>query len=282
MQDIISYEETKPLSYAMMKKHAPSWCSVRLYDGLSKYSSLKAAAGSKPCMIVLYELHGRDETKVGHYSLVILEPKVRYWSSYGYPIDYEVSATHSKDTLKDLMGDHSNDKVSYQRKEDTQTCWKWCLLRASVYKMPESRFKELFYNSSPKLKSPDDLCSVVTLGLLGPEYMAGALYGSSGASSAGRETSGGRLRKRTKRARKAKRKPKRRPRRLPVQYLYGNEPWTRRTREPRYTDLKLIDRIPSADRTLHEQNQLQLERNYMTKLYAGGPVNRMRRDWQLP
>ena len=115
MQDIISYEETKPLSYAMMKKHAPSWCSVRLYDGLSKYSSLKAAAGSKPCMIVLYELHGRDETKVGHYSLVILEPKVRYWSSYGYPIDYEVSATHSKDTLKDLMGDHSNDKVSYKR-----------------------------------------------------------------------------------------------------------------------------------------------------------------------
>ena len=148
--------------------------------------------------------------------------------------------------------------------------------------MPESRFKELFYNSSPKLKCPADLCSVVTLGLLGPEYMAGALYGSSGASSAGRETSGGRLRKRTKRARKAKRKPKRRPRRLPVQYLYGNEPWTRRTREPRYTDLKLIDRIPSADRTLHEQNQLQLERNYMTKLYAGGPVNRMRRDWQLP
>ena len=59
--------------------------------------------------------------------------------------------------------------------------------------MPESRFKELFYNSSPKLKSPDDLCSVVTLGLLGPEYMAGALYGSSGASSAGRETAGGRL-----------------------------------------------------------------------------------------
>ena len=113
--------------------------------------------------------------------------------------------------------------------------------------------------------------------------MAGALYGSSGASSVGRETAGGRLRKRTKRVRKAKRKQrKQRPRRLPVQYLYGTEPWTRRTREPRYTDLKLIDRIPSADRTLHEQNQLQLERNYMTKLYAGGPVNRMRRDWQLP
>ena len=66
---------------------------------------------------------------------MILEPKVRYWSSYGYPIDYELSATHSKDTLKDLLGDHVNDKVAYQRKEHTQTCWKWCLLRASVYKL---------------------------------------------------------------------------------------------------------------------------------------------------
>ena len=64
MQDILKYEETKPLSYAMMKKSAPAWCSVRLYDGLGKYSSLKAAAGSKPCMIVLYELHERDEAAV--------------------------------------------------------------------------------------------------------------------------------------------------------------------------------------------------------------------------
>jgi hypothetical protein len=78
MQDILKYEETKPLSYASMKKHAPSWCSVRLYDGLSKYGTLKAASGGKPCMIVLYELHERDEAAVG-YSLVLLGPKVRYW-----------------------------------------------------------------------------------------------------------------------------------------------------------------------------------------------------------
>ena len=279
MQDILNYEETKPLSYAMMKKFAPAWCSVRLYDGLGKYSSLKAAAGSKPCMIVLYELHDRDEAAVGHYSLVLLGSKVRYWSSYGYDVDYEVSATHSEDTLKKLMGDHVNDKVPYQRKEHTQTCWKWCLLRASVHKMPEARFKQLFYSTSPKLKTPDDLCSVVTLGLLGPEYMAGALYKQGGSLDSGRESTGGRLRKRTKRNRKAKRK--RKPRRLPVQYLFGTEPWTRKTREPRYSDLKLIDRIPVADRTLHEQNQLQMERNYMRKLYEGGLVNRMRRDWRV-
>ena len=32
---------------------------------------------------------------------------------------------------------------------------------------------------------------------------------------------------------------------------------------------------------MHEQNQLQMERNYMRKLYEGGLVNRMRRDWRV-
>ena len=286
MQDILKYEEKKPLSFALMKKFAPPWCTVRLYEGLSKYSSLKAAAGSKPCMIVLYELHERDETAVGHYSLVLLGPKPRYWSSYGFPVDYEVSVTHSEDTLKDLMGDHVNDKVPYQKKEHTQTCWKWCLLRATVHKMPEARFKELFYKQSPNLKTPDDLCSVITLGLLGPEYMAGALFKEGGSVDAGREPLGGRLRKRAKRNRKAtKAKRKRRvpaSSRLPTTRLRGRTPWTRRSRAPQYDDPVFISSIPQAVRTPYEQDRLQLERNYMTKLYQGGPVNRMRRDWHMP
>jgi hypothetical protein len=279
MQNFLSYEEKKPLSYAMMKKHAPSWCSVRLYDGLSKYSSLKAAAGSKPCMIVLYELHERDETAVGHYSLVILGAKPRYFSSYGFEVDKEIALTHSKGTLKDLLGDHTNDKVPYQREEHTQTCWKWCLLRATVHKMPEARFKELFYSSSPKLKTPDDLCSVVTLGLLGPEYMAGSLYKAGPGKEVGRETAGGRLKKRGKRGRKVKRK--RRVRRLPLHPLQGRTPWTRLTRAPRYDDPVFINTIPQQDRTPYEQDRLQLERNYMTKLYQGGLVNRLRKDWRV-
>ena len=247
MQNFLSYEERKPLSYAMMKKHAPSWCAVRLYDGLSKYSSLKSAAGSKPCMIVLYELHEREETEVGHYSLVILGDKPRYWSSYGFDVEKEIALTSSKGILKDLLGDHVNGKVPYQRKEHTETCWKWCLLRATVHKMPEARFKELFYTTSPRLKTPDDLCSVITLGLLGPEYMAGALYKQGGSLEAGRESTGGRLRKRTKRNRKAKRK-KRIPR-LPMAPLRGRAPWTRVTRAPRYDDPVFINAIPRLDRT---------------------------------
>ena len=273
MQDILRYEESKPLSYAMMKKFAPPWCTVRLYDSLGKYSSLKAAAGSKPCMIVLYELHERDQAAVGHYSLVLLGPKVRYWSSYGYPVDYEVSVTHSKDTLKQLLGDHVNDKVPYQRKEHTQTCWKWCLLRATLHKMPEARFKELFYKQSGSVKTPDDLCSVITLGLLGPEYMAGALYKQGGGVDSGREPLGGRLRKRTKRNRKARRR--RKVRRLPLAPLQGRTPWSRLSQAPRYSDVQFVNRIPRMDRTLYEQNQLQRERNHMNRLYGQGVVGNL-------
>lgn len=273
MENFLSYEERKPLSYAMMKKHAPSWCAVRLYDGLSKYSSLKSAAGSKPCMIVLYELHEREETEVGHYSLVILGDKPRYWSSYGFDVEKEIALTSSKGILKDLLGDHVNGKVPYQRKEHTETCWKWCLLRATVHKMPEARFKELFYSTSPRLKTPDDLCSVITLGLLGPEYMAGALYKGGAASEAGRGTAGGRLKKRGKRSRKAKRKRKKMT--LPLQLLRGRDPWTRRTQAPRYTDVQFVNRIPRLDRTLYEQSQLQQERNYMDRLYGQGVVGRL-------
>ena len=88
--------------------------------------------------------------------------------------------------------------------------------------MPEARFKELFYSTSPRLKTPDDLCSVITLGLLGPEYMAGALYKGGAGAEAGRGTAGGRLKKRGKRSRKAKRKRKKRT--LPLQLLSDHRP----------------------------------------------------------
>ena len=276
MEDILRYEETQPLSYELMRKHAPKWCTVRLYDGLKKYKSLKEAAGGNPCMIVLYELHDstkRNKVGVGHYSLVILGAKTRYWSSYGYPVDFEISVTHSKDLLKDLLGDHVNDKIDYQDREHTQTCWKWCLLRASVYKMPEARFKELFFSRSPRLKTPDDLVSVITLGLLGPEYMAGALTKGRSRRGAGRETgnSGGAVRR--KRRRKARKRPVKRARK-PYTLLTGRTPWSRVARAIQYTDPRFIESIHHVDRTDQEQDRLQMERAYIDRLYRGGFAQR--------
>jgi hypothetical protein len=41
----------------------------------------------------------------------------------------------------------------------------------NLHKMPETRFKRLFYRLDAAVKSPDDLCSLVNLGM----HMADAL-----------------------------------------------------------------------------------------------------------
>ena len=86
-----------------------------------------------------------------------------------------IAMSHSENHLKRLIGSAANDEVAYQAAAGTETCWRWCLLRSNLYKMPESRFKKLFYRLDASVKSPDDLCSLITLGMLGPGYMAQAL-----------------------------------------------------------------------------------------------------------
>ena len=271
MQDILRFEETRPLSYALMKKSAPSWCQVRLYDSLKIFRNIKQAAASKPCLIVLYDLHDnarRTKVGVGHYSLIILEPKIQYWSSYGYPVDFEIALTHSKNTLKDLLGEHFNAKVPYQEKEHTQTCWKWCLLRASVYKMPETRFKQLFYSTSPNIKTPDDLVSALTLGLLGAEYMGGALTVSQKSVAADRDTTSSGAIQRAKRTIKGKpKKKKRRKAYVHVRRLRGRNPLHRFSIGPQYQDVKLIQEINPDDRLPRERDYLQRVVRARHKLY---------------
>lgn len=268
MQDILKYEETRPLSYSLMKKTAPSWCQVRLYDSLTKYRNIKQAAASKPCLIVLYDLHERDQTGAGHYSLIILEPKLQYWSSYGYPVDYEIALTHSKNTLKDLLGEHFNAKVPYQEKEHTQTCWKWCLLRASVYKMSENRFKELFYSTSPSIKTSDDLVSAVTLGLLGAEYMGRALSTKGKPVAAVQDTASGGAIRHSKRTIKGKiKKKKRRKTYVPVRRLRGRNPLQRYALGPQYDDVRLIQEINPDDRLPRERDYLQRAIRARMRLY---------------
>ena len=178
MEQILNFERKVPLTYSLMKRAVPEWCQCRLYDELKRFKTLRAASGGKPCLIVLYTMKPTSKRRRGgHYSLVIVDKSrpIRYWSSYGYPVEFEIALSHQADTLKRLIGTHTNSEVAYQAKNHTETCWRWCLLRAALYKVSEKRFKTLFYQLNPVLKSPDDLCSLITLGYLGPGYMAEAL-----------------------------------------------------------------------------------------------------------
>ena len=178
MHVILKWDKQLPLTFSLMKKAVSRWVQCRLYDELASFKTLAAAAAGKPCLVVLYTMKAtskRRPAQGGHYSLVLRQPRVRYWSSYGFPVEYEIAMSHSENHLKRLIGNAVNDEVAYQAVAGTETCWRWCLLRSNLYKMPETRFKTLFYQLNPLVKSPDDLCSLVTLGLLGPGYMAQAL-----------------------------------------------------------------------------------------------------------
>ena len=178
MQEILKWEKKVPLTYKLMKRAVSSWVQCRLYDELASFKSLDQACAGKPCLVVLYMLKPtskRRPAQGGHYSVVLRHGGTRYWSSYGFPVEFEIALSHSGNHLKRLLGAHANSEVPYQAAEGTETCWRWCLLRTNLYKMPETRFKRLFYRLDAAVKSPDDLCSLITLGMLGPEYMAEAL-----------------------------------------------------------------------------------------------------------
>ena len=176
MDEILKFEKKVPLTFSLLRKAVPAWVQCRLYEELSRFKTLKHASNGKPCLVVLYEMKATSKRpRGGHYSLVLLQGGVRYWSSYGYPVEFEIALGHKGNHLKRLLGKHANDLVPYQAKNHTETCWRWCLLRAALYKVPETRFKTLFYRMNTGVKTPDDLCTLITLGMLGPGYMAEAL-----------------------------------------------------------------------------------------------------------
>jgi len=178
MQEILKWEKQVPLTFSLMKKAVPAWVQCRLYDELASFKTLQQACAGKPCLVVLYTMKPTSKRRLvqgGHYSLVIRYGRTRYWSSYGFPVEFEIAMSHNENHLKRLIGNAVNDEVAYQATSGTETCWRWCLLRTNLYKMAESRFKKLFYRLDVSVKSPDDLCSLITLGMLGPGYMAQAL-----------------------------------------------------------------------------------------------------------
>ena len=125
MEQILRFEKQVPLTYSLLKRAVPKWVQCRMYDELSRFKTLQQASSGKPCLIVLYTLKETSKRgRGGHYSLVILDGPTRYWSSHGYPVEHEIAL----------------DEVAYQARNHTETCWRWCLLRSSLYKLPETRF----------------------------------------------------------------------------------------------------------------------------------------------
>ena len=173
MQGIINRLETVPLSISVLKKVVPAHCRVVLYDRLPR--TVAALFGSKPCVVVLYQMHskGRTNDQVGHYSLLIrIGKKISYFSSYGFKPEQEIALTHSKGRLLKLLGrNYEYNRVALQRKRHANTCGLHCIVRSYFYKLKNSEYAKLL-QSRFTAKGPDDLVSIMALCLVSDELVA--------------------------------------------------------------------------------------------------------------
>ena len=121
MQEILRWEKQVPLTYKLMVKAAPSWAQCRLYDDLKRFKTLDQACAGKPCLIVLYTLKPTGKRqRGGHYSLVIRHGQAAcYWSSYGFPVEYEIALSHQASHLKRLLGGGESTTRCPTRQSDT-------------------------------------------------------------------------------------------------------------------------------------------------------------------
>ena len=97
MNEILKFEKKVPLTFSLLRKAVPPWVQCRLYDELSSFKTLRQASNGKPCMVVLYAMKATSKRpRGGHYSLVLMHKGVRYWSSYGYPLEFEIALFYNR------------------------------------------------------------------------------------------------------------------------------------------------------------------------------------------
>ena len=166
MQQLLKKLETIPMSLNVIKTHAPKKCRVILYDRLP--NSVETLFGSNNSVIILYQIHdksGNNKNGIGHFSLVMRTPnskKIRYFSSYGFKPEEEIHLTHSKGKLLKLLGkNYESNRVRFQDLQKTETCALHCLVRAYLWKIPQTKYLQLMKKIF--LKTPDDIVSCLTL-----------------------------------------------------------------------------------------------------------------------
>ena len=168
MQKLIKKLETTAISMETMRNAAPPGCKVVLYDKLQRWPGGNS-------VIVLYQLHdaaGRATDQIGHYAVILKtanSKKMRYFSSYAYPPEFELRATHSKGRMLALLGKHYTwSRAPLQRKRHTTTCGLWALCRAYFWGMRDNDFAKMM-TGRVRLSSPDDLVSTMMLSLVAKE-----------------------------------------------------------------------------------------------------------------
>ena len=171
MQTVLRSEKKRPLSYEALGKLVPKWCRVVKYDDLATAKSLREALKGKQMLVVLYNVHSNTRKKLlnmpGHFIVINSRAKgqpVEYFSSSGWSMGQELATTHSDPNIfkRLLPRNFITNSIKFEGQGDTNTCWRWCLVRCVLGHLRLSDFQKLF-NRKVILKDMDDTIVFMTL-----------------------------------------------------------------------------------------------------------------------
>jgi hypothetical protein len=163
MEAVLKSLERQPISLGLLKKKLPRYVKCMLYDDLPAKGNIFAVMGRATCLIVLYMMHGNDQS-VGHYSTILRHgKKLEYFSSYGLSPEAEIHKTHSSGKLLHMLGtDYVRSSASLQERSHSSTCARWAAVRCLLHEIPIQLFVSNF-TKPIHLQTPDD---VVTMGTM--------------------------------------------------------------------------------------------------------------------
>lgn len=167
LSQLLKKDVKEPLSIEMLQTVVPDWCGVAFYDKLKRFRSLKEALAGKKCMAVLYQIHDQKQNvqnAAGHFILLNGSHKIpEYFSSSGWPVAKELSATHSDPQIfQRLLGKkYTENRVPLEKLGNTNTCWRFVLARAILCDMPLREFQKLFQHHL-NLQNPDQIVTALT------------------------------------------------------------------------------------------------------------------------
>ena len=168
LASLVKQNVKKPLSIEMLSTLLPTNAKAVFYDNLSRYKTLKDALGGKGCMVVLYNLHDKSRKRLnqaGHFILInTMAGAVEYFSSSGWSVAKELDITNSDpDIFRRLLGkNYITNTMPLEKVGDSNDCWRFCLARAILARMPLKKFQKLF-NSHYNIKNADELVSLMTM-----------------------------------------------------------------------------------------------------------------------
>jgi len=167
MLQLLKRLESEPVGISHLRRAAPDYVGIQLYDKLPIGGSIDKVFGRKRAVILFYSMHdkrGKELPKMGHYSCIVRRGKrVEYFSPYGYRPEFEIHATHSSGKLLALLGkNYVRSSAALQNRQQANTCARWALCRAIMCDTRLEVFVKLF-SAKMHLSSPDDIVTLATL-----------------------------------------------------------------------------------------------------------------------